>query len=79
MQIWNLHHLNNLLTKRICDKIVTLWNEASATACPRNKGAKQILNFETKLDKLFDILVCKCPIVKCDALICSDDCDKEVS
>ena len=27
--------------KTICDKIVTLWNEASAIACPRKKGAKQ--------------------------------------
>ena len=36
------------------------------------KEQNKILNFETKLDKLFDVLVCKCPIVKYDALICSD-------
>jgi len=53
-------------------KLKNLWNDASTHA--RNRlSKKKVTSFTEKLDKLFDILSCKCLIYSCSDAKCPDE------
>ena len=60
-----IYRFCNLSQENIAERIKKKWTELSNIAQEKGKrkGAKQIIDNE--LDKLFDILWCKCPITCC--------------
>ena len=61
--------------KRICVRIKDAWT--LATTYSQGKGKlKSKLNFNEKLDRLFDILNCKCKILSCEEQNCNG-CDEK--
>ena len=60
----------------IYKKVKTLWDEAVKVSLGRGK-LKDKERFSEKLDKLVDILNCKCPITLCPEYGCEDTCEKE--
>ena len=60
----------------IYKKVKTLWDDAVKVSLGRgNLKVKE--RFSEKLDKLLDILNCKCPITLCPESSCEDTCVKE--
>ena len=62
--------------KTISDKVIDSWNLASEISWKRVKKDKEE-KFNQKLDKLFDILTCKCVIVSCLENGCLPGCTQE--
>ena len=69
-----LNLLKYLLKKSICDDIVKL----QQVNFQEKNEIRQISDFFTKMNKLFNILVCKCLIIKCEAFDCSKEYTEEV-
>ena len=60
----------------IVERIKDSWEQARNISLGRgNLSSKQ--SFICKLDKLFDILTCKCDIVQCDDYSCTESCTKQ--
>ena len=59
----------NLLTlyqyKSIYNKFIKEWNEFKKSCRTSSKKGKKKILFDSRLDKLFDIIKCKCDIQKC--------------
>ena len=62
--------------KSATDKIIEAWDMATKISQNRTKK-DQKERFEKKLDKLFDILSCKCQILSCSDFGCLPDCSLE--
>ena len=62
--------------KSISDKIIESWDIATNISLNRVKKDKKD-KFELKLDRLFDILSCKCNISYCTNYGCTSDCSLE--
>ena len=63
--------------KTIIDKIIEAWQIASDISLKKAKKAKKEKNV-SKLDKLFDILSCKCPMLTCSDQNCGSNCNEKV-
>ena len=51
--------------KAICDKIVRAWTTASKIALKKITKKVDVERFSSRLDKLFDLCRCQCPILTC--------------
>ena len=61
-------------TKSIINKIVKLHDTAKQIN-RKNITSKKKDNFMGNIDKLFDILLCQCPILSCEQQVCDPPCD----
>ena len=59
--------------RNILAKLTALWDKAVKIARKQLTSAKDIEKLEEKLDKLFDITKCRCPIVDCcdEGVVCT--------
>ena len=56
--------------KAICDKIVRAWTTASKIALKKITKKVDVERFSRRLDKLFDLCRCQCPILTCTDIKC---------
>ena len=61
-------------TRSIINKIVNLHDTAKQIN-RKNITSKKKDNFMENIDKLFDILLCQCPILPCEPQVCDPPCD----
>ena len=61
-------------------RLLEAWEKVTAIALKKETKQKTVASWESKLDKLFDITVCQCPITLCEnssAPPCKKDCKAE--
>ena len=58
--------------KGVQEKLAVLWDKAQKISCKNITSQKEISRFEEQLDKLVDLIKCKCPIYDCNdqAVLC---------
>lgn len=76
----NCRRVNTLVTlfqdSSVYNKFTKEWNEFKHLSRTSNKRGKRRIYFDSKLDKLFDIIKCKCEIQECSEAGC-DGCEFE--
>ena len=60
----------------VYNKFIKEWNEFKQLCRTSNKSGKKRIYFESKVDKLFDVIKCKCDVLNCSAFGC-DGCEFE--
>ena len=60
--------------RAVCLKLKLAWETAQKIAKKHITKSSQIQAFESKLDRLLDILKCKCPIKLCQEFGCPEQC-----
>ena len=66
--------------KPLVNKLIKAWEKVTDIALKKETKANVVSIWESKLDKLFDITLCQCPITLCedsDQPPCMEDCTKQ--